>query len=229
LFNGEGYTGAEFRIINRDGTEKWCWSAGSPLYDEDGVQVGVQIRDADISARKQAELRLRESEQRSRAIIETTSDAFLSADGNGVIQEWNRAAEAIFGVPRAEAIGANMFELVVTDSGREILERGLGSLGTDLVVRLGGDEFVLVLGDLPAESAANVASAVAARVHEGLSQPFQVAGTSFQTSASVGIALFPDDGSDPASLLTASDTGMYASKRAGRGRTSFPVGSRRVA
>jgi diguanylate cyclase (GGDEF)-like protein/PAS domain S-box-containing protein len=274
-----------------------------------------------------------------------------------VIQEWNRAAEAIFGVPRAEAIGANMFELVVTDSGREILERGLGSLGTDgeatvelvarnraqgdfaaemrlwpmlvdgsltlnafvrditerkqreeqvtfmayhdpltglpnramleqhlelvlvrarhdqsaaallyldvdrfksvndtygheagdvflcdvaarlraaarsgdLVVRLGGDEFVLVLGDLPAESAANVASAVAARVHEGLAQPFQVAGTSFQTSASVGIALFPDDGSDPASLLTASDTGMYASKRAGRGRTSFPVGSRRAA
>ncbi|HEY0388700.1 MAG TPA: PAS domain S-box protein [Gaiellales bacterium] len=131
LFSGEGYTGAEFRIINRDGAEKWCWSAGSPLYDENGTQIGVQIRDADISLRKQAELRLRESEQRSRAIIETTSDAFLSADGSGVIQEWNRSAEQIFGVPRAEAIGANMFELVVTESGREALERGLGSLGTD--------------------------------------------------------------------------------------------------
>ena len=357
LFDGEGYTGAEFRIINRDGTEKWCWSAGSPLYDEDGVQVGVQIRDADISLRKQAELRLRESEHRSRAIIETTSDAFLAADGNGVIQEWNRAAEQIFGVPRAKAVGANLFELVVTESGREILERGLGSLGTDgeatvelvarnaaqgdfaaemrlwpmlvdgsltlnafvrditerkqreeqvtfmayhdpltglpnramleqhlelvlvrarhdssaaallyldvdrfksvndtygheagdvflrdvaarlrsaaragdLVVRLGGDEFVIVLGDLPADAAANVASAVAERVHEGLSQPFDVAGTAFQTTASVGIALFPDNGSDPASLLTAADTGMYASKRAGRGRTSFPLGSRRAA
>jgi diguanylate cyclase (GGDEF)-like protein/PAS domain S-box-containing protein len=357
LFDGQGYTGAEFRIINRDGTEKWCWSAGNPLYDEDGVQIGVQIRDADISLRKQAELRLRESEHRSRAIIETTSDAFLSADGNGVIQEWNRAAEQIFGVPRAEAVGANVFELVLTESGREILERGLGSLGTegeatvelvarnaargdfaaemrlwpmlvdgsltlnafvrditerkrheeqvtfmayhdpltglpnramleqhlelvlvrarhdasaaallyldidrfksvndtfgheagdvflcdvaarlrsaaragDLVVRLGGDEFVIVLGDLPAEGAADVASSVAERVHDGLSQAFDVSGTSFQTSASVGIALFPDDGSDPTSLLTAADTGMYASKRAGRGRTSFPLGSRRAA
>jgi len=357
LFEGHCYTGAEFRMRTRDGGEKWCWSAGSPLYDEDGVQIGVQIRDADISLRKQAELRLRESEHRSRAIIETTSDAFLSADDNGVIQEWNRAAEQIFGVPRAEAVGANVFELVVTESGREILERGLGSLGIDgeatvelvarnaargdfaaemrlwpmlvdgsltlnafvrditerkqreeqvtfmayhdpltglpnramleqhlelvlvrarhdasaaallyldidrfksvndtfgheagdaflcdvatrlrsaaragdLVVRLGGDEFVIVLGDLPADSAASVASAVAERVHEGLAQAFEGLGASFQTSASVGIALFPDDGSDPASLLTAADTGMYASKRAGRGRTSFPLGSRRAA
>jgi diguanylate cyclase (GGDEF)-like protein len=99
----------------------------------------------------------------------------------------------------------------------------------DLVVRLGGDEFVVVLGDLPAAAAAEVASAVAQRVHEGLSQPFDVAGARFETSASVGIALFPDDGADPASLLTSADTGMYASKRAGRGRTSFPVGSRRAA
>jgi diguanylate cyclase len=97
------------------------------------------------------------------------------------------------------------------------------------VVRLGGDEFVIVLGDLPAEGADDVASSVAERAHDGLSQPFDVSGTPFQTSASVGIALFPDDGSDPTSLLTAADTGMYASKRAGRGRTSFPLGSRRAA
>jgi GGDEF domain-containing protein len=70
---------------------------------------------------------------------------------------------------------------------------------------------------------------VAERVHDGLSQAFDVAGDRFETTASVGIALFPDDGADPASLLTAADTGMYASKRAGRGRTSFPVGSRRAA
>jgi predicted signal transduction protein with EAL and GGDEF domain len=62
-----------------------------------------------------------------------------------------------------------------------------------------------------------------------LAQPFDLNGTAFQSSASIGIALFPEDGADAAALLTAADTGMYVSKRAGRGRTSFPLGSRRAA
>ena len=37
VFEGESYTGAEFRIINRDGREKWCWSAGSPVHDAAGA------------------------------------------------------------------------------------------------------------------------------------------------------------------------------------------------
>src|SRR5205814_5335668 len=50
LFEGDSYSGEEFRIINRDGSEKWCWSAGSPILDARGEQVGVQIRDADITS-----------------------------------------------------------------------------------------------------------------------------------------------------------------------------------
>ena len=95
--------------------------------------------------------------------------------------------------------------------------------------RLGGDEFVVVLGQLPPAAAADVASAVAQRIHEGFAEPFQVADTSFTTSASVGVALFPDDAGDGGSLVTAADTGMYVSKRAGRGRTSFALGSRHAA
>jgi GGDEF domain-containing protein len=44
-----------------------------------------------------------------------------------------------------------------------------------------------------------------------------------------GLALIPEHGGDAAALLTAADTGMYVSKRAVRGRTSFPLGSRRAA
>src|SRR5205807_2135218 len=88
LFEGDSYSGAEFRIINRDGREKWCWSSGSPILDDRGVQIGVQIRDADITGLKRAELRLRESEERARSIIETTNDAYLAADESGRIVEW---------------------------------------------------------------------------------------------------------------------------------------------
>ena len=99
----------------------------------------------------------------------------------------------------------------------------------DLVVRLGGDEFVLVLGDVPAAAAGDIASAVAARVHLELRAPFRLDGVKLQTSTSVGIAIFPADGTDPVSMLNAADSGMYASKRAGRGGTSFARGSHRAA
>ena len=96
----------------------------------------------------------------------------------------------------------------------------------DLVVRLGGDEFVVVLGDLPADSGADVARAVAERVHAELAPEFVLDAVTLNVSASVGIALFPGDGTDANTLLTAADSGMYVSKRAGRGRTSFALGSR---
>ena len=50
----------------------------------------MQIRDADISARKRAELRVRESEERARSIIESTNEAFLAGDLDGTVMEWNR-------------------------------------------------------------------------------------------------------------------------------------------
>ncbi len=116
LFVGEPYTGAEFRIKNRDGSEKWCWSAGQPVYDADGVQIGVQIRDADISSRKRAELRVRESEERARSIIESTNEAFLAGDLDGTVMEWNPAAEGIFGWERDDVLGQNLAAVLAAPS-----------------------------------------------------------------------------------------------------------------
>jgi diguanylate cyclase (GGDEF)-like protein len=99
----------------------------------------------------------------------------------------------------------------------------------DLVVRLGGDEFVVVLGDLPAGVAPRVAAGVAGRVQDAFSAPVALAGVEFKTTASIGIALFPDDGADGKSLVTAADAGMYVSKRAGRGRISSAADGRHAA
>jgi len=121
VFAGESYTGAEFRIINRDGREKWCWSAGSPVRDAGGEQIGVQIRDADITARKRAELRLRASEERSRLIIDTTEDAFLALDAEALAMEWNRAASEMFGFERDEVIGRDIVTLVLAEESHEAM------------------------------------------------------------------------------------------------------------
>ena len=52
LWDGEGYTGAEFRVVAADGVERWCTSAGAPVRDDQGRQVGVQIRHADVTGRR---------------------------------------------------------------------------------------------------------------------------------------------------------------------------------
>ncbi len=82
----------------------------------------------------------------------------------------------------------------------------------DTVARLGGDEFVLLLGEL-----ANVEECehVIDRVLTALQVPFTVAGQSALLSASVGITLYPDDPSDPDTLLRHVDQAMYLAKQAG--------------
>jgi diguanylate cyclase (GGDEF)-like protein/PAS domain S-box-containing protein len=82
----------------------------------------------------------------------------------------------------------------------------------DTVARLGGDEFVLVLPRAGMDQAARVAE----KVLEVLGTPIRIAGQDVATGASVGIALFPDDGNAPEALLQAADTAMYAAKTAGR-------------
>lgn len=113
LWEGEGYTGAEFRIRTADGREAWCSSAGSPVLDDDGTQVGVQIRDADITARRRMEERLRQSEERARSIVDTTSEAFVSTDADGLVMEWNGAAQALFGWEIDEASGQRFVDIVL--------------------------------------------------------------------------------------------------------------------
>lgn len=86
-------------------------------------------------------------------------------------------------------------------------------LGKDAFVsRLGGDEFIAVLSDLEREAA----SAVAEQVIRELGCEYAVAGRQVHLSASLGVALYPEDGETEEELLKRSDSAMYAAKRAGR-------------
>ncbi|HYO78247.1 MAG TPA: EAL domain-containing protein, partial [Thermoanaerobaculia bacterium] len=83
----------------------------------------------------------------------------------------------------------------------------------DTVARLGGDEFTIILAELrQPEDALVVAEKVLAAVQE----PLTIANMPVNVSASIGIAVYPDDGSDPESLLRNADSAMYRAKEAGR-------------
>ena len=88
----------------------------------------------------------------------------------------------------------------------------------DTLARLGGDEFIILLGGpLTPDSVTQVA----VRLVHSLSNPYQLGGANVHSGASVGVAMFPDDGDDGATLLRHADTAMYAAKREGRGNFQF--------
>ena len=80
----------------------------------------------------------------------------------------------------------------------------------DTVARLGGDEFAVLLPGATAEGA----GAVAGKLRVALQQPLSVAGVALDLDASIGIAVYPEHGSDAAELLQHADVAMYLCKQA---------------
>ncbi len=88
----------------------------------------------------------------------------------------------------------------------------------DTVARLGGDEFTVILRNVADPSAART---VGERIIETLRLPVNIAGRDHFVCASIGITLFPDDGSVIDDVMRNADTAMYRAKDLGRGCTMF--------
>ncbi len=83
---------------------------------------------------------------------------------------------------------------------------------TDTLARVGGDEFVIVVNDV---KEAKEASEIAGRLLDAIRQPLVVDGHEIGASASIGIAIFPDDGTEAEMLQRAADAAMYCAKDLG--------------
>lgn len=83
---------------------------------------------------------------------------------------------------------------------------------SDTVARMGGDEFVVLLNQvvLPLH-----ATHVAVKIRSALSQPFRLGEHTLQSTPSIGIAVYPEDGTTMEDLLHHADAAMYGSKKAG--------------
>ena len=90
---------------------------------------------------------------------------------------------------------------------------------TDTVVRLGGDEFVILLVDQP--KSLEIISATVQKISAGVASPICLEGHDLRVTGSIGIATYPNDGTEAGTLLANADAAMYRAKEIGHDNFQF--------
>ena len=140
---------------------------------------------------------------------------FLDLDNFKII---NDTLGHVVGDALLEAVAKRLTHCVRTGASQRQGRGLLDGADATTIARLGGDEFTLLLHDM---RDAEDARTVARRVLETIARPLVVKGHEVFVSASIGIAVFPDDGRDVDELLASADAAMYHAKEQGRNNFQF--------
>jgi diguanylate cyclase (GGDEF)-like protein/PAS domain S-box-containing protein len=220
LDGGPAERSEEERFVRADGSEniiRWevrSWST------PDGVVGGMMMLTEEISERKKLQDRLWRlakldslTELPNRLLFnETLREAIASATEFGSVM-----GVALIDLDHFKEINDTLGH----DAGDDLLKIVATRLqnilsGGDIIARLGGDEFaVLILGRWCDDEI----YATLAEIESAFEDPINLSGTLRSCSASIGVTLFPRDGTEPSDLLKNADLALYRAKSLGRGRT----------
>ena len=206
----------------KDGSTIWVELAASFLRDSNLKPTGVLTITRDITERKKAEEQIQ---------YLATHDLLTNLPSLRFAKD--RLSVALNMAHRYKKAVAVMFidldgfkdvnDTLGHDAGDYVLQQIAKHLlscvrETDTVTRVGGDEFLIIATEINAPE--NVAQ-IAEKVIHLISQPIIFNGRQAVVSASIGIALFPDDGTDMDQLIKKSDEAMYRVKKAGKNGFRF--------
>ncbi len=149
----------------------------------------------------------------------THFDSRLREIINNAVNEGTRAALLFVDLDRFKDFNDNFGHPQGDALLVELAQRLRGAVAADCVAaRLGGDEFAVILSFVLKTSDAQ---AQAQQILETLSQPYRYNQFRFQLSASIGVAMLPAHGRDPAEAQRNADIAMYVAKRAGRAQVTM--------
>jgi diguanylate cyclase (GGDEF)-like protein/PAS domain S-box-containing protein len=219
----------EFRLRHRNGLWRTFESLGTNCLDNPHIH-GLVFNSRDVTDRKVIQQRIQHL---------AYHDNLTGLPNRGLLQD--RLAHSIARAERANRKVAVLFvdldnfkninDTLGHDVGDELLRQVSRRLSEcvrleDTIARQGGDEFIVLLDSLPDGRGASV---VAQKVLNALRQPFSLGGTEQHVSGSVGIALYPDDGRDPQTLMKSADTAMFHGKGLGKNTYQYFTAQMNVA
>jgi diguanylate cyclase (GGDEF)-like protein/PAS domain S-box-containing protein len=211
----------EKRYLRKDGQAVWVKLTAMPMRDAQGKLNFISVIE-DISSRKRMEAALHH---------QANHDALTGLPNRNLLRD--RLVQAMSYASRAgkvlavmlidldrfkninDSLGHEAGDKVIVEAGRRlsaVVKEG------DTVARLGGDEFVVLMPNLAQEE--DVAL-VAHGLLDVLRLPMVMHEQELTTVASIGISIYPKDGTDGSTLLRNADAAMYRAKEVGRGNFQF--------
>ncbi len=211
----------EFEIVGRKGTRRWLETHAAPMRDADGKIVSLLGISRDVTQRRLSEERIQ---------YLANYDALTGLPNRNLLADHLQYAISLAkrgnGQLAVMFIDLDRFKEINDTLGHSVGDAFLVEVGTrlktvlresDTASRRGGDEFILVLPDTDAQAAA----ATAEKLLQAIALPYQLEQYALIVTASIGIAIYPDDGECPESLLRSADTAMYRAKAGGRNGYRF--------
>ncbi|MEG1477232.1 MAG: diguanylate cyclase [Oscillospiraceae bacterium] len=207
----------ELRLLNKNNTYIWCSISASAILDESGKTIKAMGIVEDISEQKSKEEMLilkAERDQLTYLYNKSTTEQLIKGFLTGKIMDETKHALMIIDVDDFKSVNDTFGHMY----GDTVLQKLAGILqpvfrDSDIVGRLGGDEFFVFMKNVFSEE---TAKAKAQEVCDAFRQTYSENGESCTVSASIGIALYPEDGVDFESLYKHADTALYLKKSTGK-------------
>jgi diguanylate cyclase (GGDEF)-like protein/PAS domain S-box-containing protein len=209
-------------LLRRDGTEVAIEDSAAPIHDRQGQVSGAVVVFHDVSKARALSLRMAYLAGHD-SLTDLPNSILLHDRLTQAIALANRHRQKLavlfLDVDRFKYINDSLGHAIGDRLLKSVAQRLLACVrASDTVSRQGGDEFVIVLWEM---SNVQDAAACADKILLSLEAPHRIDDHELHLTASIGIATYPDDGTDAQTLMKNADSAMYHAKDAGRSNYQF--------
>lgn len=223
IFEGEKFhSNYEYQFLKKDGQYIWLEANLNTIYNENGEFEKLVLVSRDIIQRKKHQTHL-ETMAYYDHLTDIPNRRFFMDKLSHEIVKAAKSAQLL----ALMYLDVDHFKGINDTMGHETGDQLLIQLArriqpiirdSDILARIGGDEFAILLPDLTSAAQAKV---IGNRIVNKLKEPWHIEGTTFQTTSSIGIAFYPQDGISPQVLLRNADESLYKAKAKGRAQVHF--------